>query len=85
MSYFVETIPLGYAQFVCHFQLVISPSANKYFIKLMNDNGVPVAFEMKQQSPKRWVLIQPAPPWASQVEHLLSEAIIANEESGASN
>ncbi|HEX2607115.1 MAG TPA: hypothetical protein VHK91_07035 [Flavisolibacter sp.] len=60
------------------FRKVVSTSTHKYFIRAFNKIDEQVHFEMKRLENGRWVIIQPAPLWITQMEVALSEFISAH-------
>lgn len=76
MSNFTKHMEVNGVSYDFSFQLVLSSSYDKYFIKAQHSEEETIAFEMKKGGSGSWVVIQPAPVWIVQVHDQLSKEIM---------
>lgn len=75
MKDFIWTFGIGTQTITLSFRGVVSPFGNKYFVSTTEEAREGIMFEMKQQSNGKWVVLHPAPDWASRIEDMLAGAI----------
>jgi hypothetical protein len=75
MKDFVWTFSIGSQTVTLFFRGVVSPVGNKYFVSTHEGQQNGIMFEMKRLSNGRWVVLTPAPEWATRIENMLAGAI----------
>ena len=76
MSNFTKHMEVNGVSYGFSFQLVLSSSYDKYFIKAQRSEEETIAFEMKKGVSGSWVVIQPAPIWIVGAQEQLSKEIM---------
>jgi hypothetical protein len=64
------------------FSKVVTPSGNKYFVNLFDQQNLVASFEVKEKEQAYWEIVLPVPDWILQVQENIIHALEEHLEAG---